>query len=310
VIRAHADRSVDLAPPEEQVGAGARPVRLPVADESGELPIVTRIRPVQGWQWINFGELWRYRELIYFLTWRDVKIRYKQTALGAAWAIIQPVLMMAIFTVVFGRMAGVPSAGLPYDLFAFAGLLPWTFFATAIANAGTSVIGSERLVTKIYFPRLAMPIAAASAAVVDFVIACGLLVALMAWHQVVPGWGLLVLPVVFGSIMLVALGVGTLLAALNVAYRDFRYVIPFMVQLWMFGTPTVYMQPKATSGGWLHLIVTLNPMTSLIDAFRAAALDRPIPWVPFCLSSMVAVLVFLLGCLYFREVEDGFADII
>jgi lipopolysaccharide transport system permease protein len=272
--------------------------------------VVTRIRPIQGWQWIDFGELWQFRELIYFLSWRDVKVRYKQTLLGASWALLQPLLMMVIFTIVFGRMAGVASDGLPYPVFAYAGLLPWTFFATAIANAGNSVIGSERLVTKVYFPRLAMPIAAVGAAVVDFVIAIGLLIAMMVYYRIAPGWGLLVMPAVFGVILLVALGIGTMLAALNVAYRDFRYVIPFMVQFWMFATPTVYMQPKASIGGWLQLVVTLNPMTSAIDAFRAAVLGRPIPWGPFAVSSAMAAVVFLLGWLYFRKVEDGFADII
>ena len=210
--------------------------------DSTPAPIVTLIRPAQGWQLINFGELWQFRELLYFLTWRDVKVRYKQTLLGAAWAILQPLLMMVVFTIFFGRMAGVSSGGVPYPLFAYAGLLPWTFFATAIAAAGNSVVGSERLITKIYFPRLAVPFAAVGAAVVDFLIAFGLLIAMMVYYRVAPGWGLLLVPVIFGAILLAALGVGTLLAALNVAYRDFRYVIPFLVQLWMFATPSVYMQ--------------------------------------------------------------------
>ena len=273
-------------------------------------PVVTRIRPTQGWQWINLGELWQFRELIFFLIWRDVKVRYKQTLLGAAWAILQPLLMMVVFTIFFGRMAGVPSGDLPYPLFAYAGLLPWTFFSTAIATAGNSVVGSERLITKIYFPRLTVPFAAVGAAVVDFVIALGLLIVMMAYYRIAPGPGLLLAPVVFGLITLAALGIGTLLSALNVAYRDFRYVIPFMVQLWMFATPTVYMQTKATPGGWIPVLLALNPLTSLIAAFRASVLGGPIPWDQLAIASAAVVLLFVLGCLYFRRVEDGFADII
>ncbi|MGP0064395.1 MAG: ABC transporter permease [Isosphaeraceae bacterium] len=281
-----------------------------VPSDPAPAPAVMRIRPARGWQWINFGELWQYRELIYFLTWRDVKIRYKQTLLGAAWAILQPLLMMVVFTIFFGRMAGVPSGDLPYPLFAYAGLLPWTFFATAIAAAGNSVVGSERLITKIYFPRLAVPFAAVGAAVVDFVVACGLMGALMIWYRIAPGIGLLLAPVIFGMILLAALGLGALLAALNVAYRDFRYVIPFLVQLGMFATPTVYMQPKAMPAGWSRVFLTLNPMTSLISAFRNSFLGGPIPWTQVGVASAVVVLLFLLGCLYFHRVEDGFADII
>jgi lipopolysaccharide transport system permease protein len=278
--------------------------------EPAAVPIVTRISPARGWQGINLGELWQFRELIYFLSWRDVKVRYKQTMLGAAWAILQPVLMMVVFSVVFGRMAGVSSGGRPYMLFAYAGLLPWSFFATAIVAAGNSVVGSERLITKIYFPRLAVPLAAVGAAVVDFVIALGLLVAMMIYYRVALSPVFLLVPVVFLSIALAALGIGMLLAALNVAYRDFRYVIPFMVQLWMFATPTIYMQPKTTSTGWMHLVLTLNPMSTLIAAFRSAALGGSIAWGQLGIAWAVVGLVFLLGGLYFRKVEDGFADIV
>ncbi|HKI18764.1 MAG TPA: ABC transporter permease [Isosphaeraceae bacterium] len=283
--------------------AGGTTVQTPAS-------VVTRIRPAQGWQWINFGELWQFRELVYFLTWRDVKVRYKQTLLGAAWAILQPLMMMVVFTIFFGRMAGVSSGDLPYPLFAYAGLLPWTFFATAIAAAGNSVVGSERMITKIYFPRLAVPFAAVGAAVVDFLIAFGLLIGMMVYYRIAPGWGLLLVPAIFGAILLAALGVGTLLAALNVAYRDFRYVIPFMVQIWMFATPTVYMQPKTAPAGSVQLLLALNPMTSLITAFRASALGGTIPWNALGLAAAAVALAFFLCCLYFRKVEDGFADII
>ncbi len=302
-------------------------------------PPPTRIDPPSGWQLVNVRELWQCRELVYFLTWRDVKVRYKQTVLGAAWAILQPLMMMVVFTIFFSRMAGVPHGDLPYPLFAYAGLLPWTFFATAIAAAGHSVVASERLISKIYFPRLAIPIAAVGAAVIDFVIAFGLLLAMMAYYRIPPGPGLLLTPLVFGLILLAALGVGLLLAALNATYRDFRYVIPFLVQLWMFATPSVYMQvadepaaavptpaPSATaepphasgpqapgreiSSGAIRSLLALNPMTGLIGTFRASVLGGAIPWGKLAVSSLCVATVFLIGCLYFRRVEDGFADII
>jgi len=278
--------------------------------ESSPDRTTTLIQPPRGWQLVNVRELWQFRELIFFLAWRDVKVRYKQTALGAAWAILQPAMMMVIFTIFFGRLANVPRDDIPYSLFVFAGLLPWTFFATAINSSGNSVVGSERLITKIYFPRLAVPFAAVGATVVDFIAALTLMLGLMFWYQVRPGWSLLLAPLVFSAILLAATGVGTFLAALNVAYRDFRYVMAFMIQMWMFATPTVYMQPTGTESGYLQALLNLNPMTGLIATFRATVLDRPIPWNQFAVSFAWAVLLFLGGCFYFRKVEDSFADII
>jgi lipopolysaccharide transport system permease protein len=273
---------------------------------------VTVLKPPRGWQGLNLREIWQFRDLLYFLIWRDVKVRYKQTVLGAAWALLQPLLMMIVFTLFFGRMAGVSSGDLPYPVFAFAGLLPWTFFATAIASAGNSVVGSERLITKVYFPRLAVPFASVGAAVADFGVACVLLMGLIAWWGIAPDLGLLAAPFIFALIFLAAIGVGTLLAALNVAYRDFRYVIPFLVQLWMFATPTVYMQPSAdgTGGRFVQALLALNPLTGLIAAFRASVLGTPIPWDALALSSVAVFGVCLLGCYYFRKMEDSFADII
>jgi lipopolysaccharide transport system permease protein len=271
-------------------------------------PTVMVIEPPRGWQLVNVRELWRFRELIYFLAWRDVKVRYKQTLLGAAWAVLQPALMMVVFTIFFSRMAGMSSGDLPYPLFAFAGLLPWTFFATAITNGGNSVVGSERLITKIYFPRLAVPFASVGAATVDFAIAFGILLLLMPFWGIWPTAKLLLVPAIFLIILLAALGLGTLLAALNVNYRDFRYVLPFMVQLGMFATPTVYMQPSSNETGLRGLLMVANPMTSLIAAFRAAVLGGDIPWNSVGISVAVSVGLFLAGCLYFRRVEDGFAD--
>jgi lipopolysaccharide transport system permease protein len=271
---------------------------------------VTRIRPPRGWQGINFRELWQFRELVFFLIWRDVKVRYKQTALGAAWAILQPLMMMIVFTIFFSRMAGMSSGDFPYPLFAFAGLLPWTFFASAIANSGNSVVVSERLITKIYFPRLAIPFASVGAAIVDFLIASAMLLVLMLWYGVYPNLGILLAPVIFGVIILAALAVGTALAALQVAYRDFRYVIPFLVQVWLFATPTVYLQPAEGSRGAVGALLNLNPMSVLIASFRSACLGGSIAWDRFAIATVVVALAFGAGCVYFRRVEEGFADII
>jgi lipopolysaccharide transport system permease protein len=279
----------------------------------------TIIRPHSGWQLINVSELWRFRELIYFLTWRDVKVRYKQTALGAAWAILQPMMMMLVFTILFSRLGGAEVGGIPYSLFAFSGLLPWTFFATAVANAGNSVVGSEGLISKVYFPRLAVPLSAAGAPLVDFVIALGMLFVLMGYYHdhVTLSWSLLLVPVVLAIICLTALGVGTILAALNVAYRDVRHVVPFMIQLWLFSTPSVYMPPGAgqtlpiaSNGILAQLLLAINPMIGMISTFRAAALGGDLSWTQLAISAGWAVLLFLIGCFYFRKVEDTFVDII
>lgn len=273
-------------------------------------PSATVIRPATGWQAINIRELWQFRELLYFLVWRDVKVRYKQTVLGAAWAILQPALLMVVFTIFFGRLAKLPAGNVPYPLFAYLGVLPWTLFSTGISNAGNSVVGSERLITKIYFPRLAIPFASVGAATVDFAMAFILLLGMMLFYGVMPGWEMLLIPLLLSLNLLTALGVGTLLAALNVAYRDFRYVIGFLVQIWMFATPTIYMQTSAGKGGIVHVLLNLNPMTPLIAAFRAACLNTPLDWKQVGMSASAALAVFLLGCLYFRRVERSFADII
>jgi lipopolysaccharide transport system permease protein len=289
----------------------AEAVRTP--PEEAPAPPLTVIRPPRGWQLLNLRELWQFRDLLYFLTWRDVKVRYKQTVLGAAWAILQPALMMVVFTIFFGRLANVPSGGVAYPLFVYAGLLPWIFFATAVASAGNSVVGSERLITRVYFPRLAIPFTAVAAAVVDFLLAFGLLVVLMLCYGVVPGWALLLVPLFFALIVLAALGVGTLLAALNVSYRDFRYVIPFLIQLWMFATPTVYMDLSADGAEpsrAVQALLAVNPLTGLVAAFRAATLGGDLPWGQVGISAALVAGLFLAGCLYFRRVEDNFADVI
>jgi lipopolysaccharide transport system permease protein len=269
----------------------------------------TIIDAEQSWKMLNLRELWQYRELIFFLAWRDVKVRYKQTALGAAWALLQPAMMMVVFTVFFSRLGKVYSGDTPYQLFAYAGLLPWTFFATAITSAGNSVIGSERLITKIYFPRLGIPIASVGACLIDSLIASGLLFVLMAWYGIVPGAGLLLAPVILFFILLAALGVGILLSAFNVLYRDFRYVIPFLTQFWMFATPTVYMQPDASTTNHA-ILLAINPLTGLIDAFRVSILGGTFNWPQLAIAAALSAAMFLVGCLYFRRIEDTFADVI
>jgi lipopolysaccharide transport system permease protein len=272
--------------------------------------LVTYIKPPSGWELVNSGELWQHRELLYFLVWRDVKVRYKQTVLGIAWGVLQPLMMMLVFTLFFGRMAGFATSQVPYPLFAFAGVLPWIFFSTALTSASNSVIGSERLISKVYFPRLLIPFAAVGAAAVDFLVAFGLLLVMMLMYQVWPTWHLLLAPVAFLFIVIASLGFGSALAALNVRYRDFRHVIPFFVQFWMFATPTVYMQPKVGYGGIIDWALRLNPLTSLIGAFRAACLGTPMDWTGFLLSAAVVVLVFVAGCFIYRRAESLFADLI
>jgi lipopolysaccharide transport system permease protein len=282
--------------------------------EPAELPPETVIRPPTGWQLINFAELWHFRDLLYFLAWRDVKVRYKQTLLGVAWAVLQPALMMVIFTILFGVIMNVNTGDVPYPLFALSGLLPWSFFATAIANAGNSVVGSERLITKIYFPRLAVPFATVGASIVDFCVAMPLLLILFFWYGYELSWSVLLLPVIFALLALSAAGIGTMLAALNVAYRDFRYIIPFLVQLWMYATPTIYFDLTQSNPesryAWVKQLLPLNPLTGLIASFRACLLGLEIPWAMLGFSAAMALVFFFVGCFYFRRVEDSFADVI
>ena len=286
---------------------------LPAAAEpkgsESDLPI-TVIERRPGWHLIDLRELWRYRELMWILTWRDIKVRYKQTVLGAAWAVLQPFATMVVFSLFLGRATNLASGEVSYPLFVFAGVLPWFFFANAVTSAGQSVVGNQALVTKVYFPRLLIPMSAVGTAVVDFVIGSGMLAVMMAVYGVVPGWNLWLVPVLALGVAVAAMGVGTLLAALTVAYRDFRYVVPFMVQLWMFATPSVYMDPATAAGPRGRLLLPLNPAYGLIANFRAAALDTDIDWYSLLVSAAVSVTLLFVGCFYFRRVERGFADVI
>lgn len=269
---------------------------------------VTLIRPRRGWRSLDLKELWAYRELLWVLTMRDIKVRYKQTVLGVAWAVIQPFMTMVVFSIFFGRLAQMPSDGFPYPVFVYAALLPWTFFANALGSSGNSLLSSANLVSKVYFPRLIIPLASVGAGLIDFAISTVILLLLMWYYDV--GWSanLLLAPALVLAVIFTALGVGTLLSALNVAYRDFRYVIPFLIQLWMFVTPVVY--PASLVPERWQWLFHLNPMAGLIEGFRAVFLGRPFDGPGLLLSFTVAAVFFLAGVLYFEKVERGFADII
>ena len=274
----------------------------------------TVIEPPSGWQLLGLRELWRYRELLLTFVLRDVKVRYKQTVLGAAWAVLQPAMMMAVFTVLFGKLANLPTGGVPEPLFYLSGLLPWFFFSSSVVTASNSVLGAGGLITKVYFPRLAVPLSAVGAAFVDFLVSCGLLAVLLLYYGVAPTWQLLAAPLVVAIVALFALGLGTGFAALNVVFRDFRYVVPFAVQLGMYATPAIYFAAKAgeaeSPSETIRLLIQLNPLNSLITAFRAATVGGDIPWPGVGVAGLLSVATFFAGCLYFRRVEDRFADVI
>jgi lipopolysaccharide transport system permease protein len=271
---------------------------------------VTFIRPRRAWQSVDLAELWAYRELLLFLIWREIKVRYKQTVLGAAWAVVQPLATMLIFTLFLGRLNAVSPEDGPYWLFVFAGLLPWTFFAGVVTSSSQSIIGNQALVTKVYFPRLLIPMSAAGVALVDFCIAFLMLLAMMPLAGVLPGWRMLLAPVLLAGLLIAAVGVGTLLSALTVAYRDFRHIVPFLVQAWMFATACIYMQPDRLVGPKWQAVLPLNPAYGLIAAFRQAVLSGAIDWYGLVVSAIVGLSLLIIGCLYFRHVERSFADII
>jgi lipopolysaccharide transport system permease protein len=272
---------------------------------------VTRIRPRRGWQALDLRELWAYRELLWFLTVRDVKLRYKQTLLGVAWAVLQPVLSVVVFTLFFGRLAGLGSDGPPYPLLALAALLPWQLFAHALAQASNSVVAEQRLVTKVYFPRLIVPLASVLSGLVDFAVTFVLvLLPLMAWCGTPMTARVLVVPILALFALAAALAVGLWLAALNVQYRDVRYTLPFLTQLWMFATPVVYPSTVVPER-FRALYYALNPMAGVVDSFRWAFLGQPdLPPLPLA-ASVAGVALFLAGgVFYFRRVERTFADVV
>ncbi len=280
----------------------------PLIPGVSEPSFMTTIEARPGWHAVNLRELWRYRELIFLLTWRDVKVRYKQTVLGAAWALLQPLATMLVFSLFFGRVAAAKQ-GLPYPLFVLAGLVPWMFFSNAVAAAAQSVVGSQGLVAKVYFPRLIIPISAVGSGLVDFAVSFTAVLAMMPFYGLAPGWGMLIAPLMAAGLLVAALGVGTFLSALTVAYRDFRYVVPFLVQFWMFATPCIYLQANEV-GPRARSLLSLNPAYGLIANFRAAVLGGTYDLTALFVSVAVSLVLLVLGCLYFRHVERDFADII
>jgi len=255
------------------------------------------------------SELWRYRELFYFLAWRDVKLRYKQTALGVAWAVLQPLMTMIVFTLLFGKLGNMPSDGIPYPLFYFGALLPWMYFAAALANSGNSLVANAGLVTKVYFPRVILPTSAAVSGLVDLLIGFVLLIGIMAYYRVVPGWTMLLWPPLTLLLFILALGVSLILAALNVKYRDVKYTLPFLVQLWLFATPVIY--PTSLIPERYRVLAGLNPLSGVIDGFRAALNPtKQVDWQLLAISTIVTSVVFTLAVVYFRRSERAFADIV
>jgi lipopolysaccharide transport system permease protein len=258
---------------------------------------------------IRVGELWEYRELLYFLIWRDVKVRYKQTVLGAAWAIIQPVCTMLVFSLFFGRLARIPSDGVPYPVFAYAALVPWMFFATGLNQSADSLVGSANLIKKVYFPRLVVPLASVTSGIIDFGLSFAVLLGLMAWYGIAPTLNVLWLPLLAVLALVTALGVGLWLSALNVEFRDVRYTVPFLVQFWLFATPIAY--PSSLLPEQWRPVYGLNPMVGVVEGFRWALLGTETRPGPMVLASAVAALVVLVsGAFYFRRMERTFADVV
>ena len=272
-------------------------------------PPVLRIKASKGWVSLRLDELWQYRELLYFLIWRDIKVRYKQTALGAAWAIIQPVMMMVVFSLFFGKLGKIPSDGVPYPIFSFAALVPWTFFAQGLTQSSNSLVGSANLITKVYFPRLAIPIATVLSGVVDFMLAFLVLLGMMLYYGIVPTVNTLWLPLFLLLGVVISLGVGLWLSALNVEYRDVRYVVPFLTQFWMFATPIAY--PSSLLHEPWRTVYGLNPMVGVVEGFRWALLGRNAApgWI-IALSSLAALVILMSGAFYFRRMEKTFADVV
>ncbi|MCJ7695509.1 MAG: ABC transporter permease [Anaerolineaceae bacterium] len=276
--------------------------------EQSNVPIVY-LRPSKGWLGLNLKELWRYRELIYFLTWRDIKVRYKQAVLGIAWALLQPILTMVITSVVFGVLLKVPSGDVPYPVFVFSALLPWQLFATSLQKSSQSLIGNSNLLTKIYFPRLIIPLSSVLAVMLDFAISSVMLIGMMLFYKVQPSWQMFwLIPLVILAII-AALAVGLWLSALNVQYRDIQHMVPFIVQIWMYASPVVY-PIETIPAGILRTLYGLNPMVGVIQGFRWALFGGTPPDFTLLISSVVVVGLFISGLFYFRRMEKTFADIV
>lgn len=290
------------------VSAGTQPRVMPAMAFAAELPH-TVIRPSRGWVSLDLKELWHYRELLFFLAWRDIKVRYTQTALGAAWAVIQPLLSMLVFTIFFGRLAKVPSDGIPYPLFAYTALVPWQLFAYALTESSNSVVLSDRLITKVYFPKLVIPFASVLAGLVDFTIAFSLVIGMLIWYHITPTWAVLTVPLFVLFTMATALAAGLWLSALNVQYRDVRHTLTFIVQFWLFASPVVY--PSTLIPARWRPLYGLNPMAGVIEGFRWALLRKaPAPGPMLGVSILVTAAILVGGLYYFRRMEKTFADVV
>jgi len=281
-----------------------------VAPEAAALPPdvpVLRIAPPSNWWVLPIGELWEYRELIYFFVWRDIKVRYKQTAIGAAWAVLQPLATMILFTVVFGKVAHIPSDGLPYAVFYYAALLPWTYFSTALQSASNIVVDNQHILTKVYFPRLTLPLFSICTALVDFSISFVMFMVLLAYYHIAPTWHVFWFPAFLLLAMLTALGVGLWLSALNALYRDVRHVLPFVIQFWMFASPLLY--PSSLVPAKWRWLYGLNPMTGVIEGFRWSLAGRGNPpGLQLALSATIVVVILLGGAAFFQKMEANIAD--
>jgi len=267
------------------------------------------VTPSRGWRSLELAELWQYRELLYFLTWRDIRVRYKQTALGAAWAILQPLLTMLLFSVIFGYFAGLPSQGIPYPIFTYTALLPWGFFAYVLNQSSTSLVTDKNLITKIYFPRLVIPLSSVTSALFDFAIAFPLWLVMMWIFHIPLTWRILTLPLFILFALATAIAIGLWLSALNVQYRDVRYTLPFLTQFWMYATPIAYSSTIVPERWrWLY---SLNPMTGVVEGFRWALLGTQSPLgLPILISLLVVLVLLIGGVMYFKHMEDSFADVV
>lgn len=286
--------------------AAVKPPPLDPTSSLTDKPIV--IEPSKSWLAINFRELWSYRELLYFLTWRDVKVRYKQAVFGTGWAILQPLFLMIVFTIFYGRLAGINTGSIPYPLFALAGLVLWTFFSNAVSGSGNSVVNNTNLITKVYFPRMIVPAASVGACVVDFLLGFVLLVGLMFYYGVSPTRNLLLLPALVAFTTLFALGVGMWLSALNVKYRDVRFTLPFMMQVWLF-VSSVIIPSSVVPEKWRWLLL-FNPMSGFIEGFRSALFGHPIDWRALAVGATITIAVLIYSSFEFRRMERDFADVI
>lgn len=281
---------------------------MQAAEETNQSQVVL-IEPSRGWADLNLHEIWKYRELLYFLIWRDVKVRYKQTVIGAAWAVLQPLMTMVVFTVVFKKIANIPTDGLPYPIFAYTALLPWNLFSAALSRSSNSIVAQSNLISKVYFPRLIVPVSATVSGIVDFGVAFIILVGMMMWYGIVPGWGILTLPLFILFTLATALAVGLWLSALNVRYRDVGHATPFLIQLWMFASPIAY--PVSLVPEQWRLLYSLNPIAGIVGGFRWALLaEKNADFVTMTISVVAVIALLGGGLVYFKRMERTFADVV